>query len=280
MRYTLAALIVGCSTSIAGAQSAAPDASIARVGDRVVTAAELRDVVIEMRRTGEMPKVIEALTPDGQRRILQQLVDARLLAIGARDLALDQDPAVRRAVERAVDAALADQMIRREVEKLDLTDAGLQRYYDAHQDTFRVGQRVKVRQIVVQTDAEARQALAALQAGRDFGDLAAERNIDASKKQRGELGWIARGVMVRPFEDAAFSLRPDDTSAVVQTSFGFHILNVEEVDPGTLLPLQNVRDQVRQRAVNERIDALKQALAEKHPVTVDESTLKEAVRLQ
>ena len=160
------------------------------------------------------------------------------------------------------------------------TDPGLQRYYDGHQDPFRVGQRVKVRQIVVQTEGEARQALDALGAGRDFGDLAAERNIDASKKQRGEIGWVAHGVMVRPFEDAAFALRANETSGIVQTSFGFHILNVEEVDPGTLLPLANVRDQVRQRVVNERIDALKKDLAAKHPIAIDEAALKEAVRLQ
>lgn len=279
MKHTLAALIIGCSTSVA-AQSRAPDVAVARIGDRVITAAELHDVVIDQRRTGEMPKVIEALTPDGQRRILQQLIDGRLLAIGARDLVLDQDPSVRRAVERAVDAALADQMIRREIDKLDLTDTGLQRYFDARQDAFRVGQRVKVRHIVVPTEAEARRALETLRAGREFGDLAAELNTDASKKQGGELGWVSRGVMVRPFEDAAFALRPNETSGIVHTSFGFHILNVEEVDPGVLPPLPTVRDQVRQRLVTEHIDALKKDLAARHPITVDESALKEAVRLQ
>jgi peptidyl-prolyl cis-trans isomerase C len=240
----------------------------------------LRDVVIDQRRTGEMPKVIEALSADGQRRILQQLIDGRLLALGARDRGLDQDPAVRRAVERAVDAVLADQIVRREIDKLDLTDPGLQRYYDAHQDAFRVGQRVRVRQIVVATEPEAQRALEAVRAGRDFGDLAATLNTDASKAQRGELGWVAHGVMVKPFEDAAFSLRPKETSGIVRTSFGFHILNAEEFDPGTLLPLANVRDQVRQQVVNELLDALKREIAARHPISIDESALKEAVRLQ
>jgi parvulin-like peptidyl-prolyl isomerase len=227
-----------------------------------------------------MPKVIEALSADGQRRILQQLIDGRLLALGARDRALDQDSAVRRAVERAVDAVLADQIVRREIDKLDLTDPGLQRYYEAHQDAFRVGQRVRVRHIVVATEPEAQRALEALRAGRDFGDLAAELNTDASKTQRGELGWVAHGVMVQPFEKAAFSLRPNETSGIVRTPFGFHIVQAKEIDPGTLLPLANVRDQVRQQVVNERLDALKREIAVRHPISIDESALKDAVRLQ
>jgi parvulin-like peptidyl-prolyl isomerase len=193
MRQTLALLTFWCSTAaVAAAQAVPTDAVVARVGERTVTAAELREVIIDQRRTGDMPKVIEALTPEGQRRILQQLIDVRLLAIGARDARLDRDASVQRAIERAVDQVLADQLARREVASLD--EAAVREYYDSHDTLFRTGQRVHIRHIVVASEAEAQQALDLLGTGRDFAALAGERNTDVSKRANGDLGWVSRGV--------------------------------------------------------------------------------------
>lgn len=277
MRRTFAAVIVCCATSAMAAAQALPgDAAVARIGDRMVTAAEFRDVVIEQRRTGEMPKVIEALTPEGQRRILQQLIDTRLLAFGARDARLDRDAGVQHAIERAVDQVLADSLSRREAAALD--EAALRAYYAGHEALFRTGQRVHVRHIVVASEAEARQTLDLVGAGGDFAALAGERNVDVSRRANGDLGWVKRGVMVKAFEDAAFGLKAGQNSGIVKTSFGFHVLRAEEIDPGTLPAFDAVRDQVRQTALAERMAALKRLLTEKHPVTVDDAALKEAGR--
>ncbi|MCU1382350.1 MAG: peptidylprolyl cis-trans isomerase lipoprotein PpiC-type [Acidobacteria bacterium] len=276
MTRTIAALIVCCWASAAAAGQARGADAVARVGDRTVTVDELRDVIIDQRRTGEMPKVVEALTPEGQRRILQQMIDTHLLAFGARDARLDRDPAVQRAIARAVDLVLADQLARREAAALD--DRALRDYYDSHEAQFRIGERVHVRHIVVASEAEARQARDLLDAGGDFAALAAERNVDASRRASGDLGWVKRGVMVRAFEDAAFALTAGETSAIVKTSFGFHLLRAEAIDPGTLPPLDAVREQVRERALAERMAALKRLLAATHTVTVDETALKGAGR--
>ena len=277
MRRTFAAVIVCCATSaMAAAQALPADAAVARIGDRMVTAAEFRDVVIDQRRTGEMPKVIEALTPEGQRRILQQLIDTRLLALGARDARLDRDAEVQRAIERAVDQVLADYLARREAAALD--DAALREYYARHETLFRTGQRVHVRHIVVASEAEAQQTLDLLGAGGDFAALAGARNVDVSRRADGDLGWVKRGVMVRAFEDAAFALEVGRRSGIVKTSFGFHVLRAEEIDLGTLPAFDAVRDQVRQSALAERMAALKRSLTEKHPVTVDDAALKGAGR--
>lgn len=78
--------------------------------------------------------------------------------------------------------------------------------------------------------------LVALRGGADFGALARKFSGDsASAAQGGELGWFRRGVMVKPFEDAAFRLRPGDLSPVVETQYGFHIIQVERVQPAEVL---------------------------------------------
>jgi parvulin-like peptidyl-prolyl isomerase len=80
--------------------------------------------------------------------------------------------------------------------------------------------------------AEAESALAELARGVDFATLARRRSDDASTRESGgDLNWFRRGMMVREFEDAAFRLRPGQHSGVVSTSFGYHIILVERVQP-------------------------------------------------
>jgi peptidyl-prolyl cis-trans isomerase C len=274
----LSKLFCALTLMMASQASLTPDTVLVRVGQKSVSVADFRETIIAQRRTADSSIVMESFTEEGQRRTLQHLVDARLLAEGARERKLDSDPSVRRAVARAVDGVLADSLIRVEVDRLDLSDTNLQHYYDLHQEQFRTDRRVKARHIVVATRADAEEIERELASGADFGDIAAQRNTDSSKSKRGELGWINRGVMVKPFEEALFSLRGSETSSVVQTFLGFHIIQVEEIDPGKLMPFASVRDRVRQQIIQQQVDEVKRELATKYPISVDEAAFKEALR--
>ncbi|MDT7540379.1 MAG: peptidyl-prolyl cis-trans isomerase [Acidobacteriota bacterium] len=79
------------------------------------------------------------------------------------------------------------------------------------------------------TRAQAQDVLKRARAGEDFGELAKQYSGDPGNKDKGgDLGWFKRGMMVKPFEDAAFNLKPGEISDVVETPFGFHIIKVEE----------------------------------------------------
>ena len=76
----------------------------------------------------------------------------------------------------------------------------------------------------------------ALRAGADFATLAARFSDDSSTAVAGgELGWFRRGLMVPPFENAAFNLKPGEISHPVETTFGFHIIRVDRAQPGEVL---------------------------------------------
>jgi peptidyl-prolyl cis-trans isomerase SurA len=105
---------------------------------------------------------------------------------------------------------------------------------------------VSFRQIVIAArpdsgaKARARQLadslLVELRHGADFATAAKRFSADSgSREQGGELGWFRRGVMVKEFEDVAFQLRPGEISPVVETAFGFHIIQLERVQPAEIL---------------------------------------------
>jgi parvulin-like peptidyl-prolyl isomerase len=93
-------------------------------------------------------------------------------------------------------------------------------------------EQIHARHILLKTQDDANNALQQLQDGADFGQLAQQLSTDpGSKDKGGDLGWFPRGIMNKPFEDAAFVLQPGQTSGVVQSPSGYHIIQVLEDDP-------------------------------------------------
>ncbi|KYC29193.1 PpiC-type peptidyl-prolyl cis-trans isomerase [Sterolibacterium denitrificans] len=79
----------------------------------------------------------------------------------------------------------------------------------------------------------------------EFARLAREHSEDPGSAQRGgDLGWFAQGAMVKPFEDAVFSLKPGEISDPVRTDFGFHLIRLQENRAEQVRPLAAVRDEI------------------------------------
>ena len=155
----------------------------------------------------------------------------------------------------------------------------LQRFYNQHQDQFRVPEEVKVAHILIKTPlpgpdgkvdtkavadakAKAEDILKKLQGGANFADLAKKNSDDpGSAAQGGELGWIGRGRTVPEFEKAAFGLKPGQMSGLVQSSYGFHIIKLEDRHEAHLKSLEEVKAEIEPQLKREKAAGAAQALA-------------------
>lgn len=104
-------------------------------------------------------------------------------------------------------------------------------------DLIPIKEEVWARHILVETEAEAQEVLDKLEAGEDFHDLAAAYSIDESNSSiGGDLGWFDKDTMVAPFAEAAFNLEIGEISEIVETDFGFHIIQVLGKRDSQILP--------------------------------------------
>ena len=135
-----------------------------------------------------------------------------------------------------------------------VTDAEVAAYYKAHLADFKKGERVRARMMLFHDKASAQAVLDALkQPGSDFAGLAKGLSEDdATKAGGGDTGFFERRDYAKAISDAAFSLKPGETSGPVQAPDGFVILRAEGRKPAGALGLDEVRQDIRQRLQSDK----------------------------
>ena len=84
--------------------------------------------------------------------------------------------------------------------------------------------KIRCAHILVQKESQAKEILDKIKKGESFSKLAQRYSLDSSRRKGGDLGFFGRGIMVKEFEKAAFSLQKGQVSEIVKTQFGYHII--------------------------------------------------------
>jgi len=164
------------------------------------------------------------------------------------------------------------------LQKISVSDQQVRAFYDDNPNLFRKPEQVKASHILVQVpenagEAKQAEALAAIQAlkmridnGENFATLAQENSDCPSKAKGGDLGFFSRDQMVPPFSEAAFALQPGQTSDVVQTRFGYHLIRVTERQEEQTMAFNEVKEAIsarlRQEQEGKKIDVYLEKLKE------------------
>jgi peptidyl-prolyl cis-trans isomerase D len=159
--------------------------------------------------------------------------------------------------------------------QVNVTDAEIEQYYHSHLAEFSVPGKVKVSHILFKTTGEtpqqaaqtlatAQEVLARIRAGANFAETAKKYSQDTgSAAQGGELGWLQRGQTVKPFENAAFSMKPGQISGLIKTVYGYHIIKVEARQYAHVETLEEAKPSIQSKLQKQDIEAAQQALANK-----------------
>ena len=146
----------------------------------------------------------------------------------------------------------------RYIDEVTFDENELDKYHRRHLEQFEILEKIKASHILIKVDegtdqavreekkAFAEKLLEEVKAGKDFAELARVNSDDtASAVKGGNLGYFTRGSMVKPFEQAAFNMKPGDISEVVETTFGYHIIKVEEYTEPGVRSLEESMDEVK-----------------------------------
>jgi hypothetical protein len=160
------------------------------------------------------------------------------------------------------------------------TDEDVEKYYRDHPDEFTLPERANISHILLKTSEEAEEVLSELKGGVDFGHLALTRSADRGTSPRlGKIGWVARGGLDPDFERAAFSLNVGETSGIVETRFGFHIVRLEGRKEKELMDLSRVKGLAHKKVLDkkrrERAEYWTEKLRERSDIVINEERVEE-----
>lgn len=227
-----------------------------------------KGIELEEKAVNEKMDTLKKRFPDEE--AFRSELDQMNLSEEALRLQIRRDLAVRRLVEKEI---LANVLV---------SDAESKAFYDSHPEHFREQEKVKASHILIKSEAdtnptakdEQRKRLEAvkkrIENGEDFASLAREISECPSAEKGGDLGYFERGNMVKPFEDAAFSMKPGEVSDVVVTPFGFHLIKVTDHSEARAISYdeseERIKKHLRAKKSNEEVNAYVGELKKKSKV--------------
>jgi len=159
-------------------------------------------------------------------------------------------------------------------DKVEVSQEEIKTYYEVNIDDFLMQEQVRARHILIKVSPDAdsqgveearnraEEILALAKKGEDFASLAKKYSEGPTAEKGGDLGYFPRGMMVKEFEEAAFSLKPGELSTVVRTQFGFHIIKAEDVKQERTQSLDEVRKSIESTLRDQKAQELAERSAE------------------
>jgi peptidyl-prolyl cis-trans isomerase C len=222
-----------------------PKDFLAKVNDKIITKEDF------IEKLGTLPEWAKSRfrTEEGKRQFLDEIIKEELLYQEAKNSGIDKNKEFEDKLEEFKRMTLVSTLLKSEVEeKSEITDTEVRDFYEEHKETFKLGEEVNAKHILVDTQEEAEDILKKILKDEDFDELAKNFSKDHTTAVKGgDLGFFGRGRMVPEFENIAFSLKPGEVSDPVKTQFGYHIIKVIEKKEGKQREFEEVKPIVERR---------------------------------
>ena len=196
-----------------------------------------------------------------------ELVNREIVAQEAQRAGFAKSPEVQTQLDIARQEILVGAYLRDWVKRHPVTDAEIQKEYDRAR-TQSGDKEYRARHILVETEDQAKGLIADLKKGAKFDELASKNSKDSGSKERGgDLDWNVPGAFDKQFSDAMVKLdKGKYTEAPVQTRFGYHVIQLDDVRPIRFPALAEVKQRIQQQLTQIRVDELIRGLRAKAKV--------------
>ena len=201
-------------------------------------------------------------SPELRSKIKEELVELELIAQDARKKGLDKQPEVLQIIEVTKQNILRTAYAQDFIKHHPITEETLKQEYENQKKAQDGKKEYKAAHILVDSEKEAQEVVALLKNKGDFAKIAREKSKDSrSKPQGGELGWINPAAFVPALSEAMLKLNKGQSSAPVQTKFGWHIIKLEDMRDFVIPPYDKVKGdlekRLQQKALVESIKVLR-----------------------
>lgn len=252
-----------------------PDTVVATVGGEPITEADLSFAAEDL--TQELSQM-----PPDQRKpfLLRVLIDMKVMAKAGKDAGMADSPLFQQRLAYLEDRALRRAYFADAIANA-VTEEAVRAEYDSFVADFTPADEVRASHILVPTEEEANAVKAELDAGGDFAAIAKEKSIDPGAANGGDLGFFGKGMMVAPFEAAAFALTDvGQVSAPVESQFGWHVIRLEEKRQSAAPAFEQVAGQLQQQLLMQTFDETVARLMADVTIDIPDAALKAAVDAQ
>jgi peptidyl-prolyl cis-trans isomerase C len=219
---------------------------LVRINNVSISLEEFRQMSEKQPLEGKM----RLLNEKGLRDFLDNYVIPReVLYQEGKQKGLDKNKEIMAKVEDFKRAMVIEALLEEVLKgKGEVSESEIQKYYKENADRFTEPREIKIRHIVVNSEPVLKEVLTKLARGESFEKLASTYNVDKSREDGGDLGYIRRGQLApsfAQFEEAAFSLRKKgEISELVKTPIGYHLIQLEERRGTALRPFDQVKEKI------------------------------------
>ena len=256
-KHTLSLAVAAALLALAGAPAQAQDkaaapakaAAAAPAAGKELYPKAYFDLMVKERAAQGQPD-----SPELRASLREELNTRELIVREAKKKGLDKNPDIKTQMDLTSQTVLVRAYVADWVKANPVSDAALHKEYDAIKSQMG-DKEYKVRHILVEKEDEAKEIIVLLQKGDKFEKLAERSKDPGSKANGGDLDWNAPANFVKPFSDAMVKLpKGKFTTVPVQTQFGWHVIEVDDIREAKVPPFDEVKPQLAQRMQGQQLD--------------------------
>ncbi|MCX8132198.1 MAG: peptidylprolyl isomerase [Clostridia bacterium] len=225
---------------------------LATVGDRQITQGDVEFLL----KTLDPQSSKRLDSPNGRKRVLQELINQELFFLDAIEKGIDNDAAYKAEIEKMKTSYLKQYAISKLLANITVSDKEISDYYEQNKQLFVNQESIKASHILVSSEEKASEILSEINGGLSFEEAAERYSSCPSKSNGGDLGFFTRGRMVPEFEKAAFETDIGQVSGPVKTQFGYHIIKVLDKSPVSEKSLDEVKGQINQQLIADKQESV------------------------